>query len=102
RRAGPHCARTAASGCRVDGGRRPIGARLLPVEAGRASAEADEESVETDEESARARVLEVGAKLFSTHGPRVVTMKWVAMEAAVPLEWLEARWATVDALLASV
>jgi hypothetical protein len=47
-------------------------------------------------------VLEIGAKLFSSHGPRVVTMKWVAMEAAVPLAWLEARWATVEALLAAV
>jgi hypothetical protein len=52
--------------------------------------------------SARARVLEVGAKLFSTHGPRPVTMKWVAMEADVPLEWLEARWPDVQALLAEV
>ncbi len=54
------------------------------------------------DESARARVLEVGAKLFSTHGPRPVTMKWVAMEADVPLEWLEARWPTVEALLGEV
>jgi len=73
-----------------------IGARLQEVEVRRAS------GAETSEESARARVLEVGVKLFSTHGPRVVTMKWVAMEAAVPLGWLEDRWATVEALLAEV
>jgi AcrR family transcriptional regulator len=59
-------------------------------------------AAEHDAESARTRVLDVGAKLFSAHGPRLVTMKWVAMEAEVPLEWLDDRWPSVEALLGDV
>src|SRR5690349_93796 len=58
--------------------------------------------MENGDDAARTRALEVGAQLFATHGPRPVTMKWVAMEAEVPLEWLEARWADVEALLTDV
>jgi hypothetical protein len=47
----------------------------------------------------RAHALDVAAALFARNGPGPMTMKWVALDAGMPVERLSAEWPTVEILL---
>jgi TetR/AcrR family transcriptional regulator, repressor for neighboring sulfatase len=55
--------------------------------------------LEADE---RSRVLDVATALFAKHGPAPMTLKWVALDAEVPVDRLSAEWPSVEVLLAQV
>jgi TetR/AcrR family transcriptional regulator, repressor for neighboring sulfatase len=50
----------------------------------------------------RSRVLDVATALFAKHGPAPMTLKWVALDAEVPVDRLSAEWPSVEVLLAGV
>jgi AcrR family transcriptional regulator len=60
----------------------------------------DEAAVLT--ESEQERVLAAATTLFSKHGPRTLSLKWVALGSDVPSELVSARWPTIELLLAAV
>lgn len=57
---------------------------------------------DADEDETTARVLTSAAKLFALHGPRLVTLKWVALESSVPADWIVTRWPSITELLSDV
>ena len=47
----------------------------------------------------RAHVLDVATALFARNGPGPMTMKWVALDAGIPVGRLSAEWPTMEVLL---
>ena len=47
----------------------------------------------------RTHVLDVATALFARNGPGPMTMKWVALDAGIPVGRLSAEWPTMELLL---
>ena len=48
------------------------------------------------------RVLDVATVLFVAHGPKMITLKWVAKDSGIDVEWIASDWPTIRDLLVAV